>query len=150
MAIIIITLSVCFMTPLLLASLANCPPVSLVEMMVVVLLSSSCMQLSAQPSLSLLQEAAGLQGEEHSADRLHDSHTEDLQHHGVDHQHRGQHALPVLLPGHLQHVLQAVPGTLQVISTYFLHAVLGHGGQVQVGVEGDDLLPDGGVCTPQP
>ena len=67
-------------TPLLLASLASLPPESpLVEMVVVVLMSSLCMQLSAHPSLWLLQDIAGLQGEEHSADLLQDNHREDLQ-----------------------------------------------------------------------
>ena len=82
--IIIITFTTTFIlrcsTPLLLASLANLPPESpLVEMVVVVLVSSLCRQSSAQPSLWLLQDTAGLQGEEHSADRLQDNHREELQ-----------------------------------------------------------------------
>ena len=76
-----ITFMLIFIPPLVLASLANFPPDSTVEM-VVVLLTSLCMQLSAQTSLSLLQDAAGLLGVEHSSDLLHVSQIEDLQQEG--------------------------------------------------------------------
>ena len=106
--------------------------------------------MSAHAILSTLQVSAGLQVGEHSSDRLQDSHRDVLHHHDDSRHHLEQHGLPLLLPGHLQHVLQAVPGTPHVLPTHLHPAVRGHDGQVRVRVEGDDLLPDSPVCTPQP